>query len=157
MWCTIQTVILWENKSLGEESGKEKKGNGITLSCFFGAQKNTRTLSGNLGETVLKHLTNQFLMTVPFSYLWQNDYWKKLEDKARSFTKAKKIMTERKWEPCTVTVKSSKEEFLIPISTPLPPVRKEKGAGSVKGTKCCKPIFTSERTMFLNSCDKITT
>lgn len=77
VWCTIQTVILWENKSLGEESGKEKKGNGITLSCFFGAQKNTNTLSGNLGETVLKRLTNQFLMTVPFSYLWQNDYWKK--------------------------------------------------------------------------------
>lgn len=69
VWCTIQTVILCQNKSLGEESGKEDKGIFITISCFFGAQKNTSTLSGYLGETVLKHLTNQFLMTLPFSYL----------------------------------------------------------------------------------------
>lgn len=97
VWCTIQTVILCQNKSLGEESGKDDKGNCITISCFFGAQKNTGTLSEYLGETVLKFLTNQFLMTLPFSYLWQNNRCKKLEDKARrKFYKDKKDHDRRK-------------------------------------------------------------
>lgn len=36
-------------------------------------------------------------------------------------------------------------------------VCKEKIVGSLKGEKCCKPIFTSERTTFSNSRDKVTT
>lgn len=65
-----------------------------------------------------------------------------------SFTKTKKIVTEGKWEPCTVTVKSSNEGFLIPISISLPLVlawfAKKKVEDLLKGENAANP-FSSEK------------
>lgn len=126
---------------------EKKKGNCVTISCFFGAQKNTSTFSVYLRETVLTLLTNQFLMTLPFSYLWQNDHCKNFEDKARrKFYKDKKDHDRKKMgtmhSNCKIWQGGIFNAHKHILATGFSTVCKEKSVGSTKGEKCCKPIFT---------------